>query len=92
MIRNTLQKNLTIFLNVLNDTNEKIYPAYVSKHNSNCEKTSYSFNNYYKRRKTAFSCGKKLSPSLRGIASKNNADFFCLNCLHYFRTKETRIT
>ena len=48
------------------------------------KKTSYSFNNYYKRRKTAFSCGKKLSPSLRGIASKNNADFFLLELSSLF--------
>ena len=30
---------------------------------------------------------KKLSASLTGIISKNNADFYCLNCLHSFRTK-----
>ena len=30
---------------------------------------------------------KKLSALLRGIASKNNCDFYCLNCLHSFRTK-----
>ena len=30
---------------------------------------------------------KKLSVLLRGIASKNNGDFYCLNCLHSFRTK-----
>ena len=24
---------------------------------------------------------------LRGITSKNNGDFYCLNCLHSFRTK-----
>ena len=25
--------------------------------------------------------------NLRGITSKNNGDFYCLNCLHSFRTK-----
>ena len=30
---------------------------------------------------------KKLSALLRGITSKNNRDFYCLNCLHSFRTK-----
>ena len=30
---------------------------------------------------------KKLSALLRGITSKNNGDFDCLNCLHSFRTK-----
>ena len=32
------KNNLTIALNVLYAKKEKIYPAYVSKHNSNCEK------------------------------------------------------
>ena len=35
----------------------------------------------------ALSCSKKLSALLRGIISKNNGDFYCLNCLHSFRTK-----
>ena len=30
---------------------------------------------------------KKLSAFLRGITSKNNGNFYCLNCLHSFRTK-----
>ena len=30
---------------------------------------------------------KKLSPLLRGITSKYYDDFYCLNCLHSFRTK-----
>ena len=35
----------------------------------------------------AWSCSKKLSAVSRGIRSKNNDDFFCLNYLHFFRTK-----
>ena len=31
---------------------------------------------------------KKLSALLRGITSKNNADFYCLNSFHSFRTKK----
>ena len=31
--------------------------------------------------------GKRLSALLRGITSKNNGDFYCLYCLHSFRTK-----
>ena len=38
------KNNLTIALNFLHAKKEKIYPASVSKHNSNREKTSYSFN------------------------------------------------
>ena len=30
---------------------------------------------------------KKLSALLRGITSKNNGDFYCLNCLHSFTTR-----
>ena len=35
----------------------------------------------------ALSCSKKISALLRGITSKNNGDFYCLNCVHAFRTK-----
>ena len=31
---------------------------------------------------------KKLSVLLRGTASKHNGDFYCLNCLHSFRTED----
>ena len=30
---------------------------------------------------------KKISASLGGTTSKNNRDFYCLNCLHSFRAK-----
>ena len=30
---------------------------------------------------------KKLSTLLRGITSKHHGDFYCLNCLHSFRTE-----
>ena len=30
---------------------------------------------------------KKLTALLTGIISKDNGDFYCLNCLHSFRTK-----
>ena len=35
----------------------------------------------------ALSYSKKASALLRGITSKNNGDFYCLNYLHSFRTK-----
>ena len=31
---------------------------------------------------------KKLSALLRGITSKNNGEFYCVNCPHSFRTKK----
>ena len=30
---------------------------------------------------------KKLSALSRGITSKHSSAFYCLNCLHYFKTK-----
>ena len=30
---------------------------------------------------------KNISGSLRGITSNHNSDFYCLNCLHSYRTK-----
>ena len=30
---------------------------------------------------------KKISALLRGISSKHDGDFYCLNCLHLFRPK-----
>ena len=61
------KKNVTIALNVLYAKKEKIYPAFVSKHNSDCEKKSYSFNDF-KRRKLALSCSQKTD----GTIKRNN--------------------
>ena len=58
-----------------------IYPAYISKYNSKCEKTNHSFNSS-KQRRVALPCSKKISALLRGIMSKHGGDFYCLNCLH----------
>ena len=35
----------------------------------------------------ALCCSKKLSTLLTGITSKHHGDFYCLNCLHSFRTE-----
>ena len=32
---------------------------------------------------------EKLLALLNGITSKNNDDFYCLNCIHSVRTKKT---
>ena len=39
------------------------------------------------RRRMILSCSKKLSALLRGIMSRHDDDFYCLNCFHSFRTK-----
>ena len=66
---------------------KKIYPAYVSKHNSNCENKILLDDS--KWTSTALSCNKELSVLLRRITSKHHGGLFCRNCLHSF-TKENK--
>ena len=40
-----------------------------------------------KIRAMALSCSKELSALLYGITAKRRGDFYCLNCLHSFRTE-----
>ena len=80
------KNNVTIALNVLYAKKEKIYPAYVSKHNSNCEKQVMLLI-FPKGEKWHYIALKKLSVLLRGLTPKHYGDFYCLNCLHCFRTK-----
>ena len=56
----------------------------------NCElrETNNSINDSKRRkRKVALFCSKKLSTLLRGLTSKHQDDFYCLNCLYSFRTE-----
>ena len=68
-----------------------IYPAYVSKHNSNREKQvillMITNGEGCKGQRWHYLAVKKLSALLRGTTSKNNGDFYCLNYLDSFRTK-----
>ena len=65
---------------------KKIYPAYVSKHNSNREKqvillmipTGEGWH---------YLAVKKLLTLLRGITSERHSDFYCLNCFRSFPTE-----
>ena len=66
---------------------EKIYPAYISKYNSNREKEVVLLMISIEDKRWHYLAAKKLSLLLKGITSKNNGDFYCLNCLHSFRTK-----
>ena len=76
---------------------EKIYPAYVSKHNSNREKQVILLmipngegggcEAKSKGQRWHYLAIKKLSALLRVITSEHYGDFYCLNCLHSFRTK-----
>ena len=79
------KNNVTIAIIISYAKKEKIYPTYVSKYNSNRKKQIILFmisNGLH------YLAVKKLSALLRGITSKNNSDFYCLNCLHSFRTKD----
>ena len=80
------KNNITITLNVLYAKKEKIYPVYVSKYNPNCKKHAIIL--IIRNRKGWYYLSvKKLSALTRGIMSKHYSDFYCLNCLHSFRTK-----
>ena len=73
-------------LNVLYATNEKIYPAYLSKQNLKRKKlvillTISNGEGWH------YLAVKKLSALLREISSKDDGGFHCLNCLHSFSTK-----
>ena len=70
---------------------KKIYPAYVSKNNSNHEKQVILLM-IPNGDKWHYLAVKKLSALLRGIVSKHHHDFYCLNCLHFFATKNLKKT
>ena len=87
MIGKNFQKNIvTIAFNVLYTKKEKLYPAYVSKYTSNRENQVILLT-ISNGEKCHYLAVKYLSPLLSGITSINNGDFYCLNCLDSFRTK-----
>ena len=75
--------------------NEKIYPTYVSKRNSNLEKhviiliipNAENREAKSEGRRWHYLAVKKLSALLRGTTSKHYGDFYFVNCLHSFRIK-----
>ena len=66
-----------------------MYFAYVSKHNSNCEK-QVIFLIIPNGEGWHYLAVKKLSALLRRITSKHHSDFYCLNCLHSFARENKR--
>ena len=85
-LEKTWKNDLTIALNVLYVL-FNIFPASVSKHNSDCGKHVFLLMFWKKQKKLALSCSKRLLALLREITSNNNGDFYYLNCLRSFRTK-----
>ena len=65
---------------------EKIYPVYVSKHNSNCEK-QINFLMIQNGEGWHYLSVKKLSALLWKITSKHHGNFYWLNCFHSLVTK-----
>ena len=65
---------------------KKIYPAYVSKKNSNREFILLVISNGEKL--CRYLAVQKLSALLRGITSKHYGDFYCLNCPPSFETEK----
>ena len=60
----------------------------MSKINSNCEKQIILLmTSSQEKEGWHYLTVKKLPTLLRGITSKHNSDFYCLNCLHSFRTE-----
>ena len=68
---------------------KKLYPAYVSKFNSNGEK-QFLLLMIPNGERWHYLAVEKLSALLRGITSKHHGDFYCPNCLHSFATENKR--
>ena len=74
---------------------ERIYPAFVSKNDSNYEKQVILLMILNAEKREPKSEGrlwhylavKNLSALLRGTTLKNNGDFYCMNCFDSFRIK-----
>ena len=82
------KNNVAIALNVFYAQNGKIYPAYISKHNSNPEEQIILLVIWNGERQWHYLVVKKLSALLRGITSKHQGDFYFLNCFHSFATEK----
>ena len=59
-------------------------PSYISKINSNCEKKNSINDSKRRKQRMALSCSKKNYPHCG--QSKHDGVFYCLNCLHSFKT------
>ena len=81
--------NKSIALNILYlpYNTEEMRPAYVSKYNFN-RKNQVILLMITDGKKRHYVAVRKLSASLRGVASNHFGDFYCLNCLHSYRTKD----
>ena len=82
------KNNPTIAFNILCTNENKIFPVYVSKHNSTREKHIILLMIANEEKEGwHYLAVKKQSALLRGITSKHHGYFYCLNCLHSFTTE-----
>ena len=81
------KNNGTTALNVLYAKKEKIYSAYVSKHNSNREKQVILLM-IPNEEKWHYLSVKILPVLLREITPKHHCDFYCMNFLYSFATEK----
>ena len=85
------RNNKDVALNVLyaHSTKKKINIVKTSKHNNTREYKvilliiSDENNNWH------YICVKNLKALCRGVFSDKNGDYYCLNCLHAYRTKSS---
>ena len=73
--------------NVLHAGKEKIYSPYVSKHNLNHWKQVIFLTTPNREKLWHYLVVKRHSALLWGMTSNHYPDFYCLCCLHLFRTK-----
>ena len=80
-------KKKIVALNILyvSYNTEEIRHAYKWKYNLNCENQVIIFMITDGKKWGHFTV-KKLSALLKGITSKHDQDFYCLNCFHSYRT------
>ena len=86
---NTFEKNnRSIALNIFHvpSNTKQILPAYVSKYNCDRENQTNLFM-ITDGKKWHFLAIKSIPTLFRGITSKHNGDFYCLNCFSSFRTE-----
>ena len=85
------KNNPTIALNILYIKEKELCPTYISKIYSNCEKQIILLMIPNQEKEGwHYLAVKTLSTLLRGITSKHHGNFYCLNCLHSFRTEKLK--
>ena len=82
------ENNKSISLNILyvSHNTKQIRLAYKSKYNHKCNNQVVLFM-ITDGEKWHYLAVRRLSALLRRITSNHNGDFYCLNCLHSYRTK-----